>query len=157
MTPDASLAAPPVLAAALPETAAEAAVHARLTDGPDVQLVHFWAPWCDNSIRELPAWAELRTRRPDVPVAFVTVWNDGQSGADTLATHGLAGLDEIVQTHDGSHDDKDARRRRFLGLPLTWIPTTWVVRRGVLAFACAYGEMDAATLGTLIEAAERSW
>lgn len=131
-------------------------------------VVHFWAPWCGNSRRELAAWPAFVAAHPDVPVVFVTLWNDGQSGAETLVEHGLTvgattgdgggAVREIVQTGDGSKEDAAGRRRHFLGLPVTWIPSTWIFRAGgQLAFACNYGEMDAATLGTLVEATQAAW
>lgn len=134
------------------------------TAGGGPIVVHFWAPWCGNSRRELPAWVAFADAHPDVPIVFVTVWNDGRSGADTLAEHGLpttgdgARVREIVQRGDGSQEDKDGRRRHFLGLPLTWIPSTWIFRaNGQLAFACNYGEMDETTLGTLVDATQKTW
>ena len=151
-------------------TDAEVAVRDRIaaTDGPHV--VHFWAPWCGNSRRELDAWPAFIERHPDVPIVFVTVWNDGESGADMLAEHGLSvrrngdeggtgsGIVEIVQRGDGSHEDSEGRRRHFLGLPLTWIPSTWIFhKRGQLAFAMNYGEADADTLGTLVDATQSMW
>ncbi len=144
-------------------TDAEVAVRDRIarTDGPHV--IHFWAPWCGNSRRELAAWPAFLESHPDVPVVFVTVWNGGQSGADMLAEHGLTvgdggSVDEIVQRGDGSHEDSDGRRRHFLGLPLTWIPSTWIFhKRGQLAFAMNYGEADADTLGTLVDATQSMW
>ena len=145
-------------------TDAEIRVRNRIAATAGPHVVHFWAPWCGNSRRELPAWQALAERFPGLPIDFVTIWNDGQSGADMLAEHGLpvdgdgAAVCEIVQRGDGSKDDKDARRRHFLGLPVTWIPSTWIFHKsGQLAFAMNYGEADADTLGTLVEATQKTW
>ena len=139
--------------------AAEAQLRARIAED-GVQVLHFWAPWCGNSIRELEAgWAGLVARYPDVRVTFVTVWDDGRSGRETMQTHGLPDtVGEVTIPDPGPSEVKANRRRVVLGLPLTWIPSTWVFHKnGELAFALNYGEMDMATLGTLLEALSHAW
>lgn len=138
--------------------AEESVRHIIAEDG--IHLVHFWAPWCRNSIDELAAgWAALVDRHPEVSFTFVTIWNDGASGRGTMHDHGLPDrVVEITQADYGPSDDKTLRRRSFLGLPVTWIPSTWIFHRnGQLAFALNFGEMDPNTVGALIEAAGRAW
>ncbi len=128
------------------------------TDG--LHVVHFWAPWCDNSVAELRAgWYDLVARHPEVSFTFVTVWNDGASGRETLDQYGLPErVLELTQPDVGPSDDKAQRRRRFLGLPVTWIPTTWVFRDGgTLAYAFNYGELEMAQLDRAIAGARSAW
>ena len=125
-----------------------------------IHVVHFWAPWCDNSIVELRAgWYELVERHPEVSFTFVTVWNDGASGRETLDRYGLpARVVELTQEDFGPSDDKAQRRYSFLGLPMTWIPTTWVFHRGgELAYAFNYGELEMEQLDRAIEDARSAW
>lgn len=124
-----------------------------------VHVLHFWAPWCDNSLRELAAWPGLVADYPDVRVTFVTVWDDGRSGREVMRAHGLPDtVGEVTIPDPGPSEVKENRRRTVLGLPLPWIPATWIFHRnGQLAFALNYGEMDGATLGTLLEATQRAW
>ena len=127
-----------------------------------VHVVHFWAPWCPNSMAELKMdrnWADLVQSNEDVTFTFVTVWNDDESAEATLDAYGLTDrVTELTQPDYGPSDDKSQRRREFLGLPMTWIPSTWIFHKnGELAFALNYGEMDMATIQTLIEAAQSSW
>ena len=50
------------------------------------------------------------------------------------------------------------RRRAFLGLPLSWTPTTWVFNReGTLAYAFNYGEVSNEMLALAIEHARDEW
>ena len=58
----------------------------------------------------------------------------------------------------GPKPEKADRRTTFLGLPVTWIPTTWVFNRGgLLATAFNYGELSAERLAQAIEDAQRDW
>ena len=128
------------------------------TDG--IHVVHFWAPWCSNSINELRAgWYDLVERHPDVTFTFVTVWNDGESGRETMDRFGLGErVTEIMQPDFGPSDDKAQRRRSFLGLPVTWIPTTWVFHKsGELAYAFNYGEMEMEQIDEAIEGVQAAW
>jgi hypothetical protein len=76
-----------------------------------------------------------------------------------MRAHGLPDtVEEVMIPDPGPSEVKENRRRSVLGLPLTWIPSTWILHKnGQLAFALNYGEMDAATLGTLLEATLRAW
>lgn len=149
----------PTAPAAVPTDLAsvEAAVRAQVAqDG--VHVVHFWAPWCDNSLNELRAgWYEVVDAHPDASFTFVTIWNDGEVGEDALTRFAIPGrVTRLVV--DGARPLREDRRMTFLGLPVSWIPTTWVFNRnGLLATAFNHGEATPAQLNDAIEAAGRSW
>ena len=133
---------------------------AELLETEGIHVVHFWAPWCDNSIAELRnGWYELVERHPEVSFTFVTVWNDDESGRETMDQYGLPErVLELTQPDFGPSDDKTQRRRTFLGLPVTWIPTTWVFRDGgTLAYAFNYGELEMEQIDRAIAGARSSW
>ena len=142
-------------------TATERAV-AETLEAEGVHVVHFWAPWCGNSTAEFEAGLyEVVDANPDVTFSFVTIWNDGQDGADRLARYGIAEGGHVAvyaQPDRGPSADLDARRRTFLGLPLTWTPSTWVFNRGgKLAYAFNYGEVSPDMLATAIAHARDAW
>lgn len=120
-----------------------------------VHIVHVWAPWCDNSLHELrPVWAEPERLGAD-SVTFVTIWNEGESGADVLEAYGVE-VDEVVVP--GPKPEKADRRMTLLDLPVTWIPTTWVFNReGLLATAFSYGEVTASKLADAVQGARSGW
>lgn len=136
-------------------TDAERAVHDTVSR-EGVHVVHVWAPWCDNSLNEhATVWAGFAERHPDVSLTFVTVWNEGASGADRLGADGIEAAEVVVP---GPKPEKADRRLTFLGLPVTWIPTTWVFNRGgLLATAFNYGEVSAEQLAQAVDGAGRSW
>ena len=140
-------------------TPAEQAVRAQvLEDG--VHVVHFWAPWCDNSLAELrQGWYEVIENNADVSFAFVTVWSDGEAGREALDRFAIPETVTVLTQPDfGPSDDKAQRRRRFLGLPVTWIPTTWVFRNGgELAYAFNYGELEMDQLQQALDGARSEW
>ncbi len=116
-------------------------------------MVHVWAPWCDNSLHELaPVWAHDAGADS---VTFVTVWNEGRSGAETLREHGVS-APEIVMP--GSKPEPPDRRMTLCGLPVTWIPTTWVFNRGgLLATAFNHGEITREQLAAAVDGARADW
>lgn len=143
------------------ETDAEREVSALLAAFPIV-VVHFWAPWCDNSVTELRSgWYEVveDTAFSDVAFAFVTVWNDGESGRALLDRYAIPrSAPEFVLPDLGPSSQAENRRRRFLDLPLAWIPATWIFHQGgQLAYAFNYGELRMETLRQAIEDTRRSW
>ena len=140
-------------------TPAEQAVRDRVRED-GVHVVHFWAPWCDNSISELrQGWYEAIEANEDVSFIFVTVWNDGAAGQETLDRYAIpARVTVLTQEDYGPSDDETNRRRRFLGLPVTWIPTTWVFRdNGELAYAFNYGELTMNQLQEALDGARSEW
>lgn len=136
---------------------AEARVRAIVAqDG--IHVVHFWAPWCDNSTSELGGgWYEVVERHPDVSFTFVTVWNSGEVGESTLARYAVpARVERLVVP--GVQPPRAERRLTFLGLPVSWIPTTWVFNRnGQLAAAFNYGEASPEQLDAAIDGAASTW
>lgn len=142
-----------------PQTNAETAIQAMLKqDG--VHVVHFWAPWCSNAKNELAAgWGDLVQDNPDVTFTFVSIWNDNERAADVLAQYDLPKrVTTFTQPDLGPSDDESNRRKVFLGIPMTWSPSTWIFHNnGELAFAMNYGEMDMQTIQTLLDATQKDW
>jgi hypothetical protein len=123
-----------------------------------VHVVHFWAPWCPNAVAELaPVWAEAPARHPDASFTFVSLWAEGDDGADLLRQHGVPEAVARIAA-PGPKPEAAERRTTLLGLPVTWIPTTWVFNRGgLLATAFNHGEVTAAQLAEAVEGAARDW
>ena len=147
-------------AAAVPaRTAAEARV-ADIIARDGVHVVHFWAPWCPNSTAELGAgWYQVVEEHPETSFTFVTVWNNGQDGQDTLDEYAVPERVEVLTQLDrGDSSDKSNRRKTFLDLPMTWIPTTWVFHQnGELAYAFNYGELEMEQVAKAIEQTRADW
>jgi len=140
-------------------TDAERTVRALLQE-EGVHVVHFWAPWCDNSTGELAqGWYEVIENNPEVDFTFVTIWSDGADGAETLQHYAIPDRVRVLtQTDHGPSADKPNRRKTFLGMPVTWIPTTWVFRaNGELAYAFNYGEVTMPQLQQAIDGVTRDW
>jgi hypothetical protein len=140
-------------------TPAEQAVRETvLQDG--IHVVHFWAPWCDNSRAELQqGWYEVIEHNEDVTFTFVTIWSDGETGRDVLDRYAIPETVPVLTQEDfGPSENKPTRRRRFLGLPVTWIPTTWVFHEnGELAYAFNYGELTMDQLQQALDGARSPW
>lgn len=144
-------------------TEVERAVLATVS-APGIHVVRLWAPWCGNSRAEMEAGLyESIEAHPDVTFSFVTIWNDARDGAETLARYGITPSDDgqvtvSAQPDRGPSADRDLRRLTFLGVPLSWTPTTLIYNReGKLAYAFAYGEVSREMLATAIEHARDDW
>ena len=117
---------------------------AAIVAGPQVTVVHFWAPWCSNCASEMTpdGWAKFVDENPKVKVVFLNVWHENQAGDRKLAAAGLGTQENLVaRTHPNPASTGDGRLNSFLGLSLQWIPTTWVFRDGKLRYAINYGEV----------------
>lgn len=126
-----------------------------------VTVVHLWAPWCGNCRRELAegGWTKFVTSNPDVDVVFVTVWQgEGPDGRAVLEASGLGAQANFRRlVHPNTSRKAADRMSTFLGQRVSWIPSTWIFRKGNLRYALNYGEVRFDVLQTLVDDAGRKW
>ena len=149
---------------------------AALVAGPQVTIVHLWAPWCGNCKNEMrpDGWAKFVAANPAVKIVFVNVWHKGQDGAPKLAAAGLAGggtdatggapgasggaaENFLALTHANASNARGEKLEKFLGMPVQWVPTTWVYRDGKLRYALNYGEVRFEMLQQMVNDAAAKW
>jgi len=132
---------------------------AAATQGPQVTVVHFWAPWCPNSKAELdrPGWSTFLELNKDVKFIFVTV-RSADDGKALLAEHGLGAQPNLTLLHHPNQVRKgEGSMRVFMDLPVTWVPTTWIFRAGQLRYALNYGEVRFPLLQQLVRDSAEEW
>ena len=145
-------------AADTPSSAIEQQVAAATKSG-GVTVVHFWAPWCPNCKEELAngGWSGLIAANPKVNFVFVTIWNP-VDGRALLEKNGVGAEKNFkLLLHPHASRKRDEKVAELLGLPISWIPTTWVFRDGQLRFAMNYGEFRFPMLAQLIRDSSDSW
>src|SRR6185312_218926 len=117
---------------------------AALVAVPQVTVIHFWAPWCPNCRAEMTpdGWAKFIGENPKVQVVFISIWHNGEDPVPKLSAAGLGPQSNLkLLTHPNASRLAEDRVNRFMGLPITWIPSTWVFRDGKLRVAFNYGEI----------------
>jgi thiol-disulfide isomerase/thioredoxin len=147
-----------VAAESAPPAAAAVAMEkqvAEMAAGPHVTIIHFWAPWCPNCTAEMdPAtgWKKFIEANPNVKFVFLNIWHRDQNPASKLAAAGLGAQANLtLLTHPNASSKAADKMTRFLDLPVTWIPTTWVFRDGRMRYALNYGEVRFDMLQTMVE------
>lgn len=152
------LASTPARADDRPVSAIEQQV-ADATGSSRVTVVHFWAPWCPNCKSELAngGWSGFIAGHPDVNFVFVTIWNPSD-GRDLLEKNGV-GAEKNFQLllHPNGSRKKGEKVTELMGIPISWIPTTWVFRDGKLRYAMNYGELHFPMLQQLIQDSSDRW
>ncbi len=125
---------------------------------PELTVVHLWAPWCSNCQAELKSggWNKIVKDNPDKKFVFVSVWNSGDDGRATLEKFHLADLPNVIIAADPGPRTGD-KIRQFAGLPLSWIPTTWVYKSGDLRYALNYGEIRFPVLQQFLDDSQSEW
>lgn len=133
---------------------------AAITAGAQVTIVHFWAPWCANCKAEMqPAgWAKFIAANPEVQFVFLNIMHRGQDPSLVLKAGELGGQPNLrLLTHPNPSSKADDKLKQFLGLPITWIPTTWIFRDGKLRFALNYGEARWPVLQQFVDDTRDQW
>jgi hypothetical protein len=125
---------------------------------PGLTVIHLWAPWCSNCQAELKSGGWLKTIQdnPQVHFYFVSVWNNGGDGREMLTKYKLADLPNVTVLADPGPRG-EGKIRQFDGLPVSWIPTTWVYKGGELRYALNYGEVHFAMLQQCLEDSKSEW
>ena len=124
----------------------------------EVSVVHLWAPWCSNCLAELKSgdWVKIVQANPQVRFYFVSVWNSGGEGREMLKKYEVADLPNVTILADPG-PRKGNKITQFAGLPLTWIPSTWLYKGGELRYAMNYGEVRFPVLQQFIEDSRNEW
>jgi thiol-disulfide isomerase/thioredoxin len=125
---------------------------------PELSVVHLWAPWCSNCQAELKSggWSKMVKENPQVKFYFVSVWNNGGDGRAMLKKFGLDGQPNVIILADPGPRTGN-KIKQFAGLPLSWIPTTWIFKGSDLRFALNYGEMRFPVLQQFLEDSNSEW
>lgn len=126
---------------------------------PELTVVHLWATWCSNCQVELKegGWTKIVKANPQVKFYFVSVWNDGKDGAAMLKKFGLGDQPNVTILADPGPRRGDDKIKQFAGMPLTWIPTTWIYKGGNLLYALNYGEVRFDVLQQFLEDSKSEW
>jgi thiol-disulfide isomerase/thioredoxin len=125
---------------------------------PELSVVHLWAPWCSNCQAELKSggWLKMVKDNPEVKFYFVSVWNGGEEGRDTLKKFGIGEQPNVTILADPGPRGEN-RIKQFAGMPLSWIPTTWIYKGGELRYALNYGEVRFPVLEQFIADSKSEW
>jgi thiol-disulfide isomerase/thioredoxin len=125
---------------------------------PNVSVVHLWAPWCSNCQAELKSggWTKMVKDNPQVKFYFVSVWDAGDDGRALLAKYSLTNQPNVAVLADPGPRGS-GHIKQFAGLPVSWIPTTWVFKGGNLDYAMNYGELHFPVLQQFIADSNSAW
>jgi hypothetical protein len=125
---------------------------------PNLSVVHLWAPWCSNCKAELKSggWTKMVKDNPGVKFYFVSVWNSGDDGRDLLSKHELVQQPNVTVLADPGPRGPD-HIKQFAGMPVSWIPTTWIFKGGDLRYALNYGEIRFPILQQLVADSNSDW
>jgi len=126
---------------------------------PDLSVVHLWAPWCSNCQAELRSGGWLKTVKdnPQVKFYFVSVWNNSEDGRAMLQKSHIADQPNVTIPADAGPRKGDNKIKQFAGMPLSWIPTTWIYKGGDLRYALNYGEVRFPVLQQFLTDSQSEW
>ena len=125
----------------------------------ELSVIHLWAPWCSNCQTELKTggWAKIVNENPNVKFCFVSVWNDGQDGRAMLKKFNIGDQPNVTILADPGPRRGENKIKQFAGLPLSWIPATWIYKGGELRYALNYGEVRFPMLQQFLADSESEW
>lgn len=126
---------------------------------PSLSVVHFWAPWCSNCQSELKSggWLKVVKENPETQFYFVSIWNGGEDGRAMLKKFEIGDQANVTILADPGPRSGDTKLKSFLGLPVSWIPTTWIFKGGNLRYAMNYGEVRFDVLQQFLADSANEW
>ena len=126
---------------------------------PVLSVVHLWAPWCSNCQAELKSggWLKMVKENPQVKFYFVSIWNNGEDGRAMLQKFQITGQPNVTILADPGPRKGDNKIKQFAGMPLSWIPTTWIYKGGDLRYALNYGEVRFDVLQQFLDDSKSEW
>ncbi|MGI9088009.1 MAG: TlpA family protein disulfide reductase [Chthoniobacterales bacterium] len=132
---------------------------AEIAKGEGLTVIHLWAPWCSNCQAELKSggWVKMIKENPKTQFVFVSVWDAGDDGKAMLKKNQIGDQPNVTIVADPGPRTGDAKMKRFLDLPVSWIPTTWVYKGGELRYALNYGEIRFPVLQQFLEDSTNEW
>ncbi len=132
---------------------------AEAVKAPGLTVVHLWAPWCGNCQAEMKSggWAKMVNDNPEVKFLFVSIWNAGDDGRAMLKKHEIGDQPNVSILADPGPRTGADKIKRFLDLPVSWIPTTWVYKGGDLRYALNYGEVRFEVLQQFLADSNSEW
>jgi thiol-disulfide isomerase/thioredoxin len=125
---------------------------------PALSVIHLWAPWCSNCKAELKSggWTKMVKDNPKVKFYFISVWNSGEDGRALLKQYEIADQPNVTILADPGPRGPD-HIKQFAGLPVSWIPTTWIYKGGDLRYALNYGEIRFPVLQQFLTDSDSDW
>ena len=94
---------------------------------------------------------------PQVKFYFVSVWNDGGDGHAMLQKFQISDQPNVTVLADSGPRKGDNKIKQFAGMPLSWIPTTWIYEGGDLRYALNYGEVRFDVLQQFLADSKSEW
>ena len=101
-------------------------------------------------------WLKTIKENPQVKFYFVSVWNGGEDGRAMLTKFDIGSQPNVTILADPGPRGA-GKIKRFLDLPLSWIPTTWVFKGGDLRYALNYGEVRFDVLQQFLADSNSEW
>ncbi len=126
---------------------------------PGLTVVHLWAPWCSNCQAEMRSggWTKMVKENPETRFVFVSAWNGGEDGRAMLQKYEIGEQPNVTITAEPGPRSGEAKMKRFLDLPVSWIPTTWIFAGGDLRYALNYGEVRFDVLQQMLVDSQDEW
>jgi len=126
---------------------------------PGLSVVHLWAPWCSNCLAEMKSggWLKMVKENPETRFVFVSIWNNGEDGRAMLKKFEIGDQPNVSIVADPGPRSGPDKITRFLDMPVSWIPTTWVYKGGDLRYALNYGEVRFPVLQQFLEDSNNEW
>ena len=101
-------------------------------------------------------WIKIVRDNPNVHFYFVSVWNGGEDGTAMLRKFEITDQPNVTILADPGPRGQN-HIKQFSGLPLSWIPTTWIYQGGDLRYALNYGEIRFSVLQQFLEDSQSEW